>query len=322
MYYLGVDAGGTKTTVAIVNDNADIVDAFKLGSGNVVSLGQAKTAELIKNILSRITANCKLENIASSTFAFAGAGRDAEKKILEAIIRDSRLSNFKIMTDAEIMHYSFFGSNSGILISAGTGSICIVKKENSEFCRLGGYGFLLGDEGGGFYIGREAIKKALDDAEINRPKTLLTKKILGFYKIQQPNEIISKTCDSDSPQKLIASCAETVCGLAEENEPNAAAIISNAAEALVNLAVKAITHHCPPNTEVYNIAAGGGILRQNSIVEKLFRQKLQMRNFKLNYFSQQMSPVAAAAMYSMSQAGLQINDSIMDKLKNIDREAN
>ncbi|MCE5340685.1 MAG: hypothetical protein LLF92_06105 [Planctomycetaceae bacterium] len=321
MYYLGVDAGGTKTTAILADENANVIQVVKIGSGNVVSLGQTKITELIKNLLAEFSSKCKPENINSSTFAFAGAGRKPEREILEAALKDNRLRNFRIMTDAEIMHYSIFGSGDGILVIAGTGSVCLVRSRNSsgngKLVQLGGNGFLLGDEGSGYYIGRQAIKKALDDAEIGRQVSLLTEKIIKFYNFQQPKEFVSKVCFSEHPQTDIAAIAQVVCDLAEQNDTQALEIINNASKALTDLAVKAIKHYCPADAEFYNITLGGGILQKDSVVERAFKRQMQNYNFEIVYHSAKMSATAAAVMYSMVQNDLRIDEAMMQKLKNI-----
>ncbi len=317
MYYLGVDAGGTKTTAILADKNANVIHTVKIGSGNIVSLGPEKTMELIKNIFSGFSSKCRPEDICSSAFAFAGAGRKAEKQILESILKNNRLQNFYIMTDAEIAHYSIFGSGSGILVIAGTGSVCLVRTDNGTLIQLGGRGFLLGDEGSGYYIGREAIKKALDDTEIGKETTPLTKKILEFYKVQEPKEIISKICVADSSQKEIAGLAQVICASTGQYDAQAIEIIDCAAKALTDLAVKAIKYYCPADAEYHNIALGGGILQKNAVVEQSFKRQMQKYDFQIKYCSANTTAAAAAVMYSMTQSGLSINDEIMQKLKNI-----
>jgi len=317
MYYLGVDAGGTKTIAVLADENANVIQTVKIGSGNVISLGPAKITALIKNLLGEFSSKCGPEDITASTFAMAGVGRKNERQLLESILKDNHLRNFHIMTDAAIMHYSIFGSGEGLLIIAGTGTVCLVRSNNGKLNQLGGIGYLLGDEGGGYYIGRQAIKKALNASDAGNEPSLLTKKILEFYNLHQPQEIVSKISLSEHPQKDIAAPAQVVCDWAQRNDAQAIEIINDAGKALVELTARAIKHYCPADAEVYNVALCGGLLFEGSVVERAFKQHIQNYNYKINYCSAKMSAAAAAVMYALTQDNIQITDEMMEKLKNI-----
>jgi len=317
MYYLGVDAGGTKTIAVLADENANVIQTVKIGSGNIISLGPAKTADLIKNLLGKFAPKCKPKDITSSALAVAGAGRKSERQLLETILKDNRLRNFHIMTDAAIMHYSIFGSGDGILVIAGTGTVCLVQS-GGKLRQLGGIGFLLGDEGSGYYIGRQAIKKALDDSDIGKKPTPLTKKILGFYGLTHPQEIVSKISLSEHPQKDIAASAQVVCQLAEQKDKQASEIINDAAKELTVLAVKAVRHCWSADAKVYNIALCGGLVFKNSPLERAFKKQMKKYNLNIKYCSAKMSAAAGSVMYAMTQNGIQITDEILRKLRNIE----
>ena len=63
------------------------------------------------------------------------------------IIKSAGIENFSLMTDAEILNYAVFGDEPGILLASGTGSICVFKDQQNRYQQIGGWGYLLGDEG-------------------------------------------------------------------------------------------------------------------------------------------------------------------------------
>ncbi len=127
MYYLGVDGGGTKTAAVLADEQGRVLRQVKMGPGNIAVLDRGTLAQLIRNIVAELTAGLETRQLEWATFAFAGAGRAAEKETVRALIRGAGVQHFSVMTDAEILHYSVFGEEPGILISAGTGSICLLR---------------------------------------------------------------------------------------------------------------------------------------------------------------------------------------------------
>jgi len=153
MYFLGVDGGGTKTAAILMDAQGNVLRTTRKGTGNIAVLDRGSVAQLIRSILQELLPEGDTENIRWATFAFAGAGRPQEREAVTAIIRNTGIRNFTVLSDAEILYYSVFGEEQGILISAGTGSICLVKGKDNQYHQIGGWGYLLGDEGSGFYIG-------------------------------------------------------------------------------------------------------------------------------------------------------------------------
>lgn len=317
MYFLGVDGGGTKTTAVLANENGTVLRTLRTGAGNISTINRGATAQLIREIISRLLQSRAVEQIRWATFAFAGAGRKPEREIVEALIRGAGIRDFSLTTDAQINYYSFFRDQPGILISSGTGSICLVRDRNSKFHQIGGLGYLLGDEGSGFFIGTRAIRAALYDFEFGKEPSRLTRELLNFYGLSSPENLVSMVYSSVNPSHLIASCARLVCEIANAGEPNALKIADEAAVALVDLALQAVQFFKDNPEPVYKMALTGGILKPSSVVHRLFKQKMQKWELNVQYLQQEMVPAAAAVLYSMQACGQSISEELTLKLKQI-----
>ncbi len=315
MYFIGVDGGGTKTNSILSDLRGNIIRTSVRGTGNIAILDRGSVAKLIRNLISDLLQGEEIDKVRWITFAFAGAGRETEKEIAGEIIKGAGIRNFTIMTDAEILYYSIFNDDPGILISAGTGSICLIKNEKKQFQQIGGRGYLLGDEGGGFDIGNKAIRAAINDLESGKEPSKLTNELLSFYGLKRVSEFITITYSSLNPQRLVASCAKLVCDLAEMGEENAEKIVDSAADALLNLALKA-TEQLKFLTEL-RIALVGSILKESSIVNQKFKQKARKRGLEFTYVQQELAAAAAAVLYSLTKSGEQASASLINKLKRI-----
>ncbi|MBN2366084.1 MAG: hypothetical protein EH225_08780 [Calditrichaeota bacterium] len=317
MYYLGLDGGGTKTAAVLCDAEGKILRKTRMGPGNIAVLDRGSLAQLIRNILAELLQGEKIESIEWGTFAFAGAGRPEEKKTASELLRGVGLKNFSVLSDGEILYYSIFGDETGILIAAGTGSICLLKTKQGKFKQLGGWGYLLGDEGSGFDIGRMAIQTVLDDLSTGKKPSGFSDKILRFYGLENPDNLISIIYSSINPPNLIASCAKLVSELAELNQPEATRIIEKATDSLVEYAEQAVHYVGNNSLGSYNVALAGGILRKSSYINQRFKEKIEKKGLNFKYWTQDFEPAAAGVVYSFRQLNRIVPPSLMDALKEI-----
>jgi len=303
LYYIGVDGGGTKTTAILFDTVTGEVRLSCLGGGNICVLGKTGCIEIFKELTNQLLSNAPANQIAYSTFAFAGAGRLAERSILESVVKECGFKQFSILTDAELSHYSFFGDSLGILIASGTGSVCLVNPENGKYHQIGGWGYILNDSGSGFHIGKLAISHAMEIHDSGFQVTKLTEFLLDFYRVSNPTELISQTYMAKSPQTFVASCAEQVDKLAKEGEPTAVKIISTAAESLVDLAKKAMAYCEKTNTDTFKIAMAGSVLNADSQMSQRFRENMSKYAPNAEYCTQQWAPAVGAVLHSAARDG-------------------
>jgi N-acetylglucosamine kinase-like BadF-type ATPase len=316
-YYLGVDAGGTKTTAVLCSRRGEKLATSQMGPGNIAVLDRGTIAQLIRSLMDDLLAGESVQQIKRACLAFAGAGRPEEKKTASELIRTVGIENFDIMTDAEIRYYSIFGDKSGILVSAGTGSICLVRTDDQKFVQIGGWGYLLGDEGSGFDIGRQAIKSVLNDLSKNESPSSFSQKILSFYGLEKSENLISIIYSSINPPRLIASCAKFVCDEADNGDPDAHRIVEQTTASLVDYAIEATKFIAKTGQNEYKVALAGGIFRDDSIITRKFHDKIQKMNLKITYMKQEMEPAAAGVLYALRQDNQEVVREILDKLSGI-----
>ena len=300
MYLLGLDGGGTKTAAALYNSSTGEIHTQFLGCGNVCVLGRDGCVKLFEQMLCGLLSEVDISKIDFSTFAFAGVGRTAQQKILESVATEFGFKRFTVVTDAQILHYSFFKNELGVLISSGTGSICLVNPFGDHI-QIGGWGYILGDDGSGFHIGKLSISHILEEFQSGKSPSKLSLALLDYYAVDNASELITKTYSSDSPQTFVASCARIITRLGQNGDQLAIEIIDTASASLVKLASKAIKL-CPTGTKV-KIALAGGVLSGESFIAFRFKQLIKDKFGEIDYIDQEYQPAAAAVIYSAQQNG-------------------
>lgn len=162
MRYLGIDGGGSKTAFLLVDEYYNEICHLESGPSNWLSVGaNAATKAISQGILSLT----ETPDIVCA--GFAGAARQDSaafyKQVLQSLIPAAQII---IESDAFIASIGAIGIDPGILLIAGTGSIVIGRDNEGNMFRVGGWGPYFGDEGSGFWIGREAVSAALRSLDL------------------------------------------------------------------------------------------------------------------------------------------------------------
>lgn len=157
MIFLGIDGGGSKTAFLLEDADGAPLARLETGPSNWLSAGADAARQAIADGISRLPAT---PDVVSAGFAGAGrpAGIDFYRSTLESLLPHARVF---VETDAFIAYMGAIGIQPGVLLIAGTGSIVIARNAAGQMFRVGGWGPVFGDEGGGFWMGREAVRTAL-----------------------------------------------------------------------------------------------------------------------------------------------------------------
>ena len=251
---LGIDCGGSHTAV-VVGDRQGRVASRAEGPGSAMRPGGAeRSAAVILDVARRAAAQAQVSLPATvAVVGAAGAGRTPEQEALAAAITAAGVAErVDVRSDMEIALAAAFGDKPGILINAGTGSIAYARTQDGRVHRAGGYGWQLGDEGGGYWLGRRALAAAARARD-----GLEESSTLG---LQTFDDLIRWTATATPTQ--VAALAPHVLNAAREGEIVAQRIVTEGAVELSQL-VRLLTRHFS-GTELIKMATIGGLLRPGS----------------------------------------------------------
>lgn len=230
--YLCVDCGGTKTSAAITNSSGTIIGRGSAGPSNITYLSVeafiAAVTEAVTTALKStpISPVLPVSNESTPFIAawFGISGADSPAAITKVQLPLSTLlgipvgSNLTIANDTHLlaapvrMHPDV---NHAIAVIAGTGSIAVSFKEVNgkieELGRIGGWGWILGDEGGGFDVGRETLRQILlqqDKATISGqplPPSALRDAVLERFGVKDVMEVLTGVYAADPLPKATST---------------------------------------------------------------------------------------------------------------------
>jgi N-acetylglucosamine kinase-like BadF-type ATPase len=163
---LGADGGGSKTLGILADVDGTEVARCYVGASNPNVVGVKEAADNLAELLLACCneAGRSPEELSAAVFGLAGAGNATIKArllgALETVLqkRGLKMPRTQIESDARIALEGAFGGGPGIIVIAGTGSSVLGKSSEGVITLVGGWGRLLGDEGSGYFVGREALK--------------------------------------------------------------------------------------------------------------------------------------------------------------------
>ena len=240
MKYLGVDGGQSSTTAIIGDKHGKILGYGRGGPCNHISGPEAKArfAGAIGQAIRQALADKDqtpseprpsgsgptLPHFTSACLGFSGGADDKANWLEEIFTSDHRT----VTHDGLIALSGATGGAPGIIIIAGTGQLAFGRNSAGRTARAGGWGYIYGDEGGGFDISRQALRAALREEEGWGPKTALRDMLLSASGARTVNDLLHRLYTPEFSRPAIGSWSQLV-DLAAENGDRCAKDILEAA---------------------------------------------------------------------------------------------
>ncbi len=268
-YYLGID-GGQSSTTALIGDGAGRVIGYGRGGPcNHVGAaeGRVKFTSAIETCVRGACGEAGLnyENVRFRSGCFGLSGGPADK---EAILREMlRCEHMLVTHDGLIALAGATSGEPGVIVIAGTGSIAFGRNGAGKTARAGGWGYVFGDEGGGFDIVRQALRASLRAEEGWGPPTLLRDALIERVPSSNVNEVLHRFYTTEFPRSRVAAMAIIVDEVANRGDRVAAQILEKAAQELAMLAA-AVRRQIFAEGEAAPVAYIGGVFRSSRLLER------------------------------------------------------
>lgn len=276
-YIIGIDGGGTKTVLKIADLEGNLIIENIGSSCNINSIGEAAVLSMLKELIdSTITKlKIKLEQVKLICIGTAGVDTDKDKFILKQMIRATGFKNKIVVTnDSEIALYGGVGGEEGIILISGTGSICYGRNAEGKSKRAGGWGHLIGDEGSGYYIGINAIKKIVKGYDGIEQETVMADLILEHLKLKNAEDLIEFVYRSGAGKAEIAALAKLVDEAYKKGDSLAEEILLKSAFELF-LCSKAVIDYLNLNNKDIILAVNGSVITKNKFVYSEFNRLIK-----------------------------------------------
>jgi len=311
----GVDVGATSTK-GVITDLRGRLLGRAIGPGiNPFMVGYEAAAEImLKTLKEAMRGVCEFRDLACVVFGSTGLETAKSREMVRDLIKSrSGLSEVVVVTDSRIALEGALGGGKGIVVYAGTGSFAIGKNARGEVHKAGGVGFLMSDEGSGFYLGHQALRAAVRDLDGRGEKTVLTRRVLEHFGVEVPEELMPKLYTKPIDTSAIAALAPIVTGAAEEGDRVAGEIIASAVRELVSL-VEAVARKLNMLEVRFPLASAGGVFK-SQLIRKLFHSMIEQRFPKAYPIEPRFKPVIGAVIMALRTAGVSVEKELLKDLE-------
>jgi glucosamine kinase len=228
---IGLDIGGTKTRGVRFEDGQAVADE-SVGSSNVQNVSREEAALSLAELFSRIGGG-------TVAHVYAGAGgidTDDDAAALAALIAPHVPgARITVVHDSRLL-LAAGGASTGVAVIGGTGSAAWGRNSQDEEARAGGWGYLLGDEGSGYWLGREAVRHSLGRMNQGLPADELTTALLASCGVDHPNKLIALFHSASTGRRYWAQRARLVVEAADAGHAASCGLVDQAGRDLAQLA--------------------------------------------------------------------------------------
>src|ERR1700761_4700327 len=212
-FYLGFDAGGTKTDCALA-DEAQILARTQNGSIKPLRVSAAQAESNMRALLEEIShqTGVDLKQVAVSCVGTAGVRLPQTKEWMQQIISRYAGGEILVCGDETTALDAAFPGQAGVLVIGGTGSNILGRTSAGETFNVGGWGPAIGDEGSGYWIGHQALIAALRAHDFQQP-TMIPGRVMEFWSAADLGELANIANETPLPDfsllaPLVVECAE------------------------------------------------------------------------------------------------------------------
>jgi N-acetylglucosamine kinase-like BadF-type ATPase len=260
LHVLGIDAGGTKTVCLLADETGAVLSSARGPGANLQAQGELEVEKVLHEAMEGALGGRPIVP-AAICLGIAGADRPDDATITRGIMRRiGYKSPTLIVNDALVALTAGAGDSRGIVVICGTGSICYGRDDEGHAARSGGWGYIIGDEGSGYWIGRRALAAVVRHSDGRGPTTALTPRILQHFRVRAVPDLVQEVHLRDPRRHRVASVAEAVQAAYDEGDVVARTIVDGACEELVT-AAGSVAERLAMRGAVFPFVLAGGVLR-------------------------------------------------------------
>ena len=316
MYIIGIDGGGTKSIGCLITAEGEVLSRC---AGKPANYRQDAETDILSHITELVhqlirTSGRDISRVGVLSACLSGLGQESARRRMRNVLGDSFLSDVVFVeSDARAALQGAFAGEPGVILIAGTGSIAFAKAPDGSIHRCGGWGYLLGDEGSGFDIGRNGLRAALLDLDGRGAGTSLRQRFETLLGVKRIDQAIPKIYSEYAQRGAMATFAPIVFEEARKGDQVAQKIIIKAAEHLAELVATLIR-----KLEVrqpFPVAFIGNIFKQRDMLIQPMKQFWNTLNTQVEIVEPAFPPDIGAALLAMQFTGIRLKKTVVQRLK-------
>jgi len=319
-YYLGLDAGGTRTRALLVERNGAIRG---FGLGGAANPSNASMDAVARGLAAAADAAWKNAGVPSGQRAAAACfiGAAGIKEAHEcaaygaAAARAGLAPGDKCVAanDTEAALAGGLPGKPGMVLIAGTGSFCVGRDASGRVARCGGWGWLMCDVGSGFCLGREALRATVRAGDGRLAPGSLSASVLKHFGVRDAELLMVPVYSGAFSPTAIASLAPLVMNAALAGDRVAVKILRAGARDLAELASR-VASALSWRGAAPEMILVGGVANSGRPYQPLVEAAIRKAVPGVAISNAALPPVAGAALRALELDNITINPALLGRL--------
>ena len=300
---IGIDGGGTNLKALIGDENRNVIGTIKSGPVNYQSVGIDRVKESFSYLFERCRNEYKItyDDIKCICMGCAGINSKRDEIIYSDIMNELGYRNKLLLyNDAYVALAEEGREVEGAVLISGTGSIAYGISKDGTHVRVGGWGHIVGDEGSGYSIARDALNAAARSVDGIIPYTRLPEAIMDKLQVNSWEDLIAYIYDPRTQKQHIGELAPIVLEMANRDKV-AEDIVKKAAYDLCNM-VYALKKKM--NLESFTLKLSGSILTKSEVIKNIIIDELKHSSPEIHVTTVNNEPAYGALILAWKEAAI------------------
>ena len=320
-FFLGIDGGQTATKSILADASARVLGVGR--GGPAIHLKDGATREHARRVLHEAIHGAleraglpDTTEVACAFLGFSGVSgpeAPAAKTYCEVVQEQFAVRSIFIDHDARTALAGAIPSMTGVISIAGTGSIAFAMNANGASARAGGWGYLLGDPGSAYEIGRQALAAVALAHDGTGPSTMLSSMLLQALDIRDVPEITQAVYRDASPKLRIASVCSTVAAAAASGDEVAIRIFEEAGHGLGSMACAAARKLTPLPSLTFS--GVGGVFESGDLLWKPYRESVLSEYQQAQVVSPVFPPLVGALILALRKGQVDTPQESLERIR-------
>jgi N-acetylglucosamine kinase len=301
---LGIDGGGTSTVCVVADRSGHVLSTVEAPPSNhrKADLRDARQA-LVSGIGSALCAagfpEQRRPRFAAVCAGLAGVDTREDAALLWRLLNEVvSTEHLQVLNDGEIALAGALEDEPGVLVISGTGSIAWATSASGEHLRVGGWDYILGDEGSGYNIGSRVLRAVACAHDHRIVRTSLTESVFNFFEVADFDGLLGVIYHEEMTPQRIASLAPLADWAAIEGDEAAAQLLRSAARDLASLALSAASL-AKLDTGSFPVVGMGGVLLADGFFAEAFREEVRALAPEAHFISSKHIPAEGAVLLAI-----------------------
>ena len=310
---LGIDGGGTSSAYLLTDKHGHALAQVEAPASNFRKIGLQETSRALLAGIKDVAHEAGLETfeplcLAAVCAGLAGVDTPEDELTLTQLLSKMVASDhLQVINDGEVALAGALEDEPGVLVISGTGSIVWAASADGRRIRVGGWDYILGDEGSGYDIGLRVLRAVAAAHDGRTAPTILTEGVFKAFSVADYTNLLAAIYDPGTTPEVVARLAVIADEATAKGDQTAIKILREAAKELAQIA-GASARLADLEAVAFPVVALGGVLLGSAYYAQCFRQAMLEISPNAYFIPPKKKPVEGAILLALRSLGTSRSD--------------